>query len=259
MQTGDSWDSIAAANNLTAWGLIEFNFPVVRSAPNFQAKCRMVNWLLREHVGCRHSSDGIELPLRLQRFSRAHLHPPLRRASLYTHRVRLHFRSLSLTDVPFATAFRNAQRVYAQYGIRVDFASGASLGLPADEAARLASVDGTCTWDITSGEYADIQNLAGNLPETEILVCYVTQFTDNILGCGGHMPNKPACIVASAGGPFTTAHEVGHVLLGSTFVPVHSSDTKNLMLSSTLLTANPPILTDEQVTQMKKSRCCIAL
>ena len=261
VQTGDSWDSIAAANNLTTWALIEFNFPVVRNAPNFQAKCRMVNWLLREHVGCRHSSDGMNY-----RFdssdSPGHIYIPLFDvAPVYTHRVRLHFRSLSLTDVPFATAFRSAQRVYAQYGIRIDFTSGASLGLSEDEAARLATVDGTCTWDITSGEYADVQNLAGNLPETEILVCYVTRFSSNILGCGGHMKNKPACIVASAAGKWDTAHEVGHVLLGSAFVPVHPTDTKNLMLisGSQGITVDPPILTDAQLTQMKKSRCCIAL
>jgi hypothetical protein len=121
-------------------------------------------------------------------------------------------------------------------------------------------VDGTCTWDITSGEYADVQNLAGNLPETEILVCYVTQFSDNILGCGGHMKNKPACIVGSAGSQWTTPHEVGHVLLGSTFVPVHSTDSQNLMLSGTFgITASLPILTDAQLAQMKKSRCCVEL
>ena len=221
----------------------------------------MVNWLLREHIGCRHSSDGMNY-----RFdssdSPGYIYIPLFDIPpVYTHRVRLHFRSLSLTDVPFATAFRSAQRVYAQYGIRIDFVSGASLGLPEDEAARLATVDGTCEWDITSGEYADVQKLAGNLPETEILVCYVTRFSQNILGCGGHMKDKPACIVASAAGKWDTAHEVGHVLLGSAFVPVHPTDTKNLMLisGSKGITVDPPILTDAQLTQMKNSRCCIAI
>jgi len=41
---------------------------------------------------------------------------------------------------------------------------------------------------------------------------------------------------------------------------VHSTDSQNLMLSGTFgITANPPILTDEQLTQMKKSRCCVEL
>jgi len=164
------------------------------------------------------------------------------------------------TIVPFSNSFRAAQRTYAQYGIRIDFASGASLGLSDDEAARLAQVDGSCEWDITTGEYADVQSLAGNIPSSEILVCYVARFGAALLGCGGHAPNRPACIVASAGTQWTTAHEVGHVLLGSGFVPVHSTDVTNLMLSGTSgITANPPTLTPAQVAQMKLSRCCVAL
>ncbi len=260
VRTGDSWDSIAAANNLTTWGLIEFNFPIVRTAPDFQTKCRMVNWLLRHYVGCSQSADGMNY-----RFDSTdapgYIQIPLSDTPpVFTHRVRLHFRSLSLTDIPFATAFRNAQRVYAQYGIRIDFASGASLGLSPDEAQRLADVDGSCVWDITDGEYADVQRLAGHIPSNEILVCYIGRFTAGELGCGGHLPDTPACIVASAGSQWTTAHEVGHVLLGSHFIPVHSTDTANLMLSSTPnITSNPPILTAAQVTQMKTSRCCVAL
>ncbi|MEO8027815.1 MAG: hypothetical protein ABI823_15130 [Bryobacteraceae bacterium] len=260
VRTGDSWDSVAHANDLDTWALIEFNFPVVKNEADFQTKCRMVNWLLHHQVGCTKSADG-----KNYRFdsgdSPGYIYIPLANvAPVFTHRVKLHFRSLSLTDVPFDNAFRSAQRVYAQYGIRIDFASGLSFGLPDDQAQRLANVSGSCEWEITSGDYHEVQGLAGNLPRTEILVCYVNRFASGKLGCGGHAPDKPACIVASQGSRWTTGHEVGHVLLGSAFRPVHTGSTSNLMYSATPgIIANPPSLTPEQVTQMKRSVCCVSL
>lgn len=258
VRTGDSWESVARANGLTAWALIEFNFPVVREERNFQTKCRMVNWLLRQYVGCTRSSDGNNY-----RFDSADspgtIYIPFGPVpTVYTHRVRLHFRSLTLTDVEFDRIFRSTQRVYAQYGIRIDFASGASLGLSEAEADRLQTVDGSCAWNITSGEYADVQGLAGRLPANEILVCYVRRFSASIRGCGGHAPNRPACIVAAHGNQFSTGHEVGHVLLGSSFRPVHEASTDNLLFTSGS-TASLPSLTDAQVAQMKRSTCCVSI
>jgi hypothetical protein len=59
VRTGDSWKSIAKANGLGTWTLIKFNFPVVRNASDFQTMCRQVNWLLRNHVGCTMTADGM--------------------------------------------------------------------------------------------------------------------------------------------------------------------------------------------------------
>ena len=42
----------------------------------------------------------------------------------FTHRVNLHFRSLSLSDVPFSRMMSSIERVYAQYSIDARFASG---------------------------------------------------------------------------------------------------------------------------------------
>ena len=260
VRTGDSWASVATEHGVDTWALIEFNFPVVKPELNFQTKCRMVNWLMRTHIGCRKSADGMNY-----RFdssdSPGYIYIPLLDVQpVFTHRVRLRFCSLTSTNVPFATALRNAQRVYAQYGIRVDFQSGISLGLSEEEAQELAVVDGQCDWDITTGEFNRVQSLVGNWPSTEILVCYVGEFAESLLGCGGHAPNKPACIVAAAGSPWTTAHEVGHVLLTKSFSPVHETDTRNLMFRTTSgITQFPPILTPAQVTQIKKSPCCVAL
>lgn len=179
----------------------------------------------------------------------------------FTHRVGLHFRSLSLTNISFQTLLKSAELVYAQYGIQVVFRSGQSLGLSEAEAKRFEQVDGTCKWKITSGEYRDVQKLGGPVSPTEILVYYVKRFSKaGSLGCGGHIPGHPACIVAASGSRWTTAHEVGHVLLGSSFIPVHSSDTKNLMYKSTPgISAKLPILTNKQVTQIKKSPCCVRI
>jgi hypothetical protein len=181
-----------------------------------------------------------------------------RTAVAATHRVRLHFRSISLTDIAFEKLLANAQKVYAQYGISVEFGSGMSLALSSADAAKFEQIDGECNWTFGSGEYYDLQQLGGQVPSDEILVFYVQRFSSaSLLGCGGHIPGKPACTVAAAGSQWSTAHEVGHVLLGSSFSPVHSTDTTNLMYSSTPgITAALPGLTDAQVTQIKSSVCC---
>jgi hypothetical protein len=154
--------------------------------------------------------------------------------------------------------FENARLVYGKYGIKLEFGSGQSLLLPDSEARRLAQVDGQCKWRIDSGEYRDVQQLGGPIPSTDILVFYVGRFSEaNLLGCGGHIPGRPACIVAAQGGPWDTAHEVGHVLLGSFFSPSHSTDPSNLMYQYSSISPATPTLTTEQLAQIRKSPCCI--
>ena len=179
---------------------------------------------------------------------------------VFTHRVRLHFRSLSLTDVSFDELLRSAELVYAPYGIQIVFQSGMSLGLSEEESERFQQVDGTCNWDIDSGEFHELQQLGPAVPSTEILVYYVERFGQaNLLGCGGHAPGQPACIVAAQGRRWDTAHEVGHVLLTSAFSPVHETDTANLMFAVSSTSSTTPTLTDAQVAQMKASPCCVAI
>jgi len=174
----------------------------------------------------------------------------------FTHRVRLHFRSISLTDVPFNSILSHTQAVYAQFGIKVEFGSGMSLMLDPDQAKELDQIDGTCTWNITSGEFADLLKLGPPVPSTEITVFFVDRFSESINGCGGHLTNRPACIVAKAGTQFCTAHEVCHVLLTSSFTPVHINDVKNLMHSVDIQRKATPGLTPAQVTQIKASPLC---
>ena len=193
---------------------------------------------------------------------------PMTRAALgmpdtgrrFTHRVKLHFRSISLTDVPFNSILAHTQAVYAPYGIRIDFGSGKSLSLTADEQARLLQIDGTCQWTVTDGEFAELLGSDGPTPGDGVAVFYVDRFSEAINGCGGHLVHRPGCIVARAGTAYCTAHEVGHVLLGSTFAPVHIDDSSNnLMNSVDILRPRPPVLTDLQLQRIKASPLCAAI
>lgn len=177
----------------------------------------------------------------------------------FTHHVRLHFRSISLTNVVFDTILSSTEKVYSQYGIKVEFGSGMSLGLTPEQAKRFEKVDGSCEWKITSGELAEIQRLEGGVGPFDIRVFYVNRFTSGLLGCGGYIPGKPACIVASNASKWDTAHEVGHVLLGSDFSPVHSTDINNLMHATASSYKRTPILTDKQVQKILKSPMCIGV
>ena len=191
---------------------------------------------------------------------------PLTRAALgipepnnpFTHAITLHFRSLTLTDVPFNKILSSTQAVYSPFGIRVDFGSGLSLGLDPADADRFKQIDGECNWE-AAGEFFDVEQLGGPIPRGGIGVFFVEQFEDALNGCGGHAPNRPACIVAKAGTNFCTAHEVCHILLSSTFVPVHIDVATNLMHSVDLPRAGVPTLTQAQIDQVKRSPLCRVL
>ena len=193
---------------------------------------------------------------------------PMTRAALgmpdtdrpFTHRVRLHFRSISLTDVPFNSILAHTQAVYAPYGIKIEFGGGSSLMLSREEQDRLTQVDGACEWEVTGGEYAELQQLGGPTPGSGILVYYIDRFGEALNGCGGHMKGRPACVVARAGTHYCTAHEVCHILLGSTFSPVHIGDaSNNLMHPVDFVRAARPVLTDLQVQRIKASPLCEAI
>ena len=179
--------------------------------------------------------------------------------SPFTHRVRLHFRSLTLTDVPFNRILASTQEVYAQYGIKVEYASGESLALTPAEANKFRRVDGSCTWQINSGEYFELQQMGTPAPTNDVVVYFVEDFSAAINGCGGHIQNRPACIVSQDGTRWCTAHEVCHVLLTSSFSPVHINNVNNLMHSVDLQRASTPTLTPAQVTQIKASPLCSAI
>lgn len=166
----------------------------------------------------------------------------------------LHFRSLCLTQVPFSQQLRNCQRVYAQYNIEVRFGSGLSLLLSEEEASRFDTVDGSCEWVIEDGEYAELQRMGSEVPRSAIAVFYVNRFSEtDLLGCGGHLPNRPACIVAARGGEWDLAHEVGHVLLTSDYEPVHHPSRQNLMYAFSHSPRGVPSLNTHQLAKIRQS------
>ncbi|MCC7308600.1 MAG: peptidoglycan-binding protein [Acidobacteria bacterium] len=218
----------------------------------------------------RYSPDGVfgnETRDKLIAFQNANRIPPtgaIDRATIqaldrlcrnYSHRVRLHFRSLSENNVPFERGLSDAEIVYGQYGIKIEFASGMSLMLTAQEEADFAVVDDACTWTITDGEYARLHQMGPAIPQVDIGVFYVRALSD-AGGCGGHMVGRPACTVAANVTRWATAHEVGHVLLTSNFNPTHVASNRNLMMADVLHFSTTPVLTDRQVAQIKASPCC---
>jgi len=177
----------------------------------------------------------------------------------YTHRVKLHFRSISLADVPFHQSLKDAENTYAQYGIRIEFGSGISLGLSHEEEQKFNRVDGECNWVMDAGEFNDLHRLGGTVHSNDILVYYVKDFSDSIVGCGGHATNRPACTIAADGTRWTTAHEVGHVLLTKSYSPVHTGHTSNLMYNTTTVHGSRmPCLNNAQIAQIRRSACCVA-
>lgn len=168
--------------------------------------------------------------------------------------VTLHFRSLCLTQVPFDKQMRNCQRMYAQYNIEVRFGSGVSMHLSEEEASRFDRLDGSCEWVIEDGEFAELQRMGSDVPRNAIAVFYVNRFSQaRLLGCGGHLPNRPACIVAAAGSEWDLAHEVGHVLLTKEYSPVHHASIDNLMYPISRRDPAIPSLDALQLARIRRS------
>jgi len=184
----------------------------------------------------------------------------------FDRKVRLHFRSAAMPVVPEFTALDNAQKVYAQINVKLEFASGLSMAVTNEDLLRLDASDGTCHWNQASDELKLLNTLGGRqgVGLNDILVFYANRIKQNdgstLNGCAGHDPGKPTVVVAATGSPWTLGHEVGHVLLGPSFSPVHATDPKNLMFSPTAgITANPPGFTPEQAKAIRASKFCVAI
>ena len=174
----------------------------------------------------------------------------------FQHRVRLHFRSIARQNVRFDRSLISTQVVYGQYGIKIEYGSGESLSLTAAQRQLFDRIDDRCRWTLNGGEYDQLHSLGSRAPSNEILVYYVKGLKDGKLGCGGHATNRPAATVAAEASRWDTAHEIGHVLLTSSFSPVHINDRRNLMHSTASKYATIPVLTNKQVVQMRRSPCC---
>ena len=178
-------------------------------------------------------------------------------------RVRLHLKSLGMPTVPEFTALRNAQSVYGQYGICVEFASGQSLPNGVDrnnQCLSLTTVDvGSCTISQSMTHQQDALFGYGSrqgVGPYDILCYWVNRVESGgvqLAGCASHPTAQPACVVAALGSPWTLAHEVGHVL-GLR----HTTGTTMLMSTPTAsITARPPSISAADLAIIRSSRLCV--
>lgn len=166
---------------------------------------------LKEFQACsRLKDDGVLGRRTLQALSR--------RLPGYQHRVRLHFRSIALQNVAFERSLLDAQVIYGQYGIKIEFGSGESLMLTPAQMQLFDRIDGDCKWTLSSGEYDQLHSLGSRAPTDEVMVYYVKSLRPGLLGCGGHAVNRPAVTVGARASRW-----------GSGFSPVHVNDRRNLM------------------------------
>ena len=78
----------------------------------------------------------------------------------------------------------------------------------------------------------------------------------SLKGCAGHAPGKPACVIDSnIATMFTLSHELGHVLLTSSFSPVHHPSNNNIMFRVTdgHTLSRPPVFDAAQITQIRSN------
>jgi hypothetical protein len=171
-----------------------------------------------------------------------------------------------MPQVTEMTQLKVMQEVFAHYGIGIEMASGESVKLTPGEQLTLTVVHGDCKWDQVSDEQRLLQNTGSeqNVKPNEITVYFATTLKENdgstLQGCAGHAPERPAVMIASTAVDKTTmAHEVCHVLLGSSFVPVHDADPNNLMCSAPICTGNPAYLNDAQLKAIRRSQFLIKI
>jgi peptidoglycan hydrolase-like protein with peptidoglycan-binding domain len=178
-----------------------------------------------------------------------------------THKINVHMRSIDNPKVPEFTQLKVMEDVFAQYFIRIDVLTGQSVGLTPGEQLTLNVVDGDCQWDQVSDEQKLLQNSGSNqivgINDVTVYFATVLRETDGttLQGCAGHAPTRPAVMIAASAIDKTTmAHEVCHVLLGSSFAPVHVDEDANLMCSAPVCTGNPAFLSVAQQNRVFASK-----
>ncbi|GGC24146.1 hypothetical protein GCM10011371_09790 [Novosphingobium marinum] len=240
------------AVHLVQFALIDAGHAMPRSIGGSMSPDGIYGTETANAVRAYQTSKGLTADGEVGRNTMAALDAQFRRPS---HTVHAHFRSISLTNVPFEQSLRNAQTVYGQYGIDFRYAEGQSLLLTPAQEALFDRIDQQCNWNISSGEYDQLHNLGPPCPANHVKVYFVNRMR-GVLGCGGHKPGRPAATVAKEAWRWDMGHEVGHVLLTSSFVPVHHAHPRNLMNAFPADNATIKILTLAQVRKMRSHPCC---
>lgn len=168
--------------------------------------------------------------------------------------------SLALPKFDYDKAITFAEKLYGSNGIYFDIRQEQCLNVSAAQQVKLEVIDGACKWDQNNSEQDDLYNLVDTWVSNSIVIFIVggikTSATSTLAGCAGHAPSKPAVVVSATGTMYTLAHELGHVLLTSSYSPVHETSTSNIMVSGThrIPAGSSPTFNASQVTQIKKSK-----
>ena len=180
-----------------------------------------------------------------------------------TKRLPIHIRTLALPNFNYSKAIEIAGKLFGSNGIFMDIRSEFCLALSEADAVKFNVIDGECKWNQFSSEQEDLYELAKISPGSGVAVCIVggvKTSSGSLNGCAGHAPSKPAVVIGADATVYTLAHEIGHVLLGPSFSPVHTESTSNIMYKSTngIPAGSSPTFNAEQATQIKKSGFLIA-
>jgi hypothetical protein len=173
-------------------------------------------------------------------------------------RILIHVRSLATSTWDYDASVSFAERIYGSIGVLFHISSAMCPVMPDDVAVRLAVVDGACSWNQFSAEQTDLYAYAspGSSGITVFIVGGLAKADGSALaGCAGHAVGKPSAVISATGTVYTMAHEVGHVLLGSTFSPVHTETITNIMVNGTFRIGPGvlPTFTAEQRTRILAS------
>lgn len=154
-----------------------------------------------------------------------------------TKAVSIHVRTLAAPAFSYSKAIAIAKQVYSDIGVAFNVLTELCPVVADEPAIDLTEIDGQCDWDKFNAEQESLYKRAspGATGITVFIVGGIRKTNGSALaGCAGHAPSKPAAIVsADKGTVYTIAHEVGHVLLGPKYTPVHTNDVKNIMINGT--------------------------
>jgi peptidoglycan hydrolase-like protein with peptidoglycan-binding domain len=246
------------------------NITASKGAPDgiFGGETESRIWQFQAQTGLtRHGVIGPEILAKLDALLPTSGPPPTPLPPVkMTHKLNIHMRSIDNPTVPEFTQLKVMEQVFAQYFIRIDVLSGQSIGLSPDETLTLEIIDGACKWDQVSDEQRLLQNSGSKqgVGPNDITVYFATVIRTGkttkgknitLQGCAGHAPDRPAVMIAATAIDKTTmAHEVCHVLLGSSFDPVHTDDNANLMCAAPVCTGRPAHLTVKQLDRILASK-----
>lgn len=173
--------------------------------------------------------------------------------------VRVHIRLAANLDIDIHQAVYNAQRLYGSSGIFFDTPTTTSIALTAADFGRLSVINGECNWNQESSEQKELLDRVNAEDLTGITAVFVSGIetsTGPLNGCAGHALHRAGVMIGSACTPWTLSHEVGHVLLGPGYSPVHTTSPNNIMFhsSASFKQSSNPSFDFAQIDQIRRSR-----